>query len=66
MPGEAQSYNALIQQQKVFAANEFLKNPTFSNYALSDNGKISFDFLTDLSLDLVSYKKSIESLNTSQ
>lgn len=60
LPGEAQSYNALIEQQKVFSNNEFMKNPTFSNYALLANGKVSFDFSVDLVPDLVSYKKSIE------
>lgn len=60
LPGEAQSYNALIEQQKVFSNNEFMKNPTFSSYALLENGKVSFDFSTGLVPDLVSYKKSIE------
>lgn len=66
MPGEAQSYNALIQEQKIFSNNEFMKNPTFSNFALVANGRISFDFSAGLSPDLVSYKKSTESLIPNQ
>ena len=59
---EAQTYNALIQQEKIFSENEFIKNPNFSNFVLTTNGKIVFDFNTTLVPDLLSYKKSIEAL----
>ncbi len=66
MPGEAGSYNALIQQQSIISGNEFMKNPTFTGFTLGPNGKISFNFSAELSPDLVSYKKSIESQDTNQ
>jgi hypothetical protein len=60
--GQAQSYNAIAAQEKVFAENDFIKNPTFSNFIPTDNGYIGVDFTANLMPSLVSYKKAIGSL----
>ena len=58
--GEVQTYNALAEQQDKFLKNEFIKNPTFSNFNLGDNGYIIVDFSTNIDPNFVSYKSTIE------
>ncbi len=62
MTGEVQTYNALAQQQDIFSKNEFIKNPQFSNFNLSDNGYIAVAFSATIDPMLVSYKKAIDSM----
>ena len=57
---EAQTYNALVQEQSLLKSNEFIKNPVFSNFSLGDNGFITVDFSATVDPSLVSYKKSVE------
>src|SRR3989339_516637 len=57
--GEVQTYNALAEQQDKFLKNEFIKNPTFSNFNLGDNGYIIVDFSTNIDPNFVSYKSTI-------
>ena len=57
---EAQTYNALVQEQSLLQINEFIKNPVFSNFSLGDNGFITVDFSATVDPSLVSYKKSVE------
>ncbi|HEY4509208.1 MAG TPA: hypothetical protein VJC13_02930 [Candidatus Paceibacterota bacterium] len=57
---EAQTYNALVQEQSLLQSNEFIKNPVFSNFSLGDNGFITVDFSATVDPSLVSYKKSVE------
>ncbi len=64
--GEVQTYNALAVQQDILTKNEYIKNPIFSNFTLSEAGNIKFQFNSSIDLSLVSYKKSVESLNTEQ
>ncbi|MFA5889240.1 MAG: hypothetical protein WCW47_03545 [Candidatus Paceibacterota bacterium] len=59
--GEIQTYNALAEQQDVFLKNEFVKNPTFSNFNLGDNGYILVNFSANIDPGLISYKKFVES-----
>lgn len=64
--GEVQTYNALAQQKEILMKNEYIKNPVFSNLSLSDNGNIKFQLTASIDMNLVSYKKSVELLNTNQ
>jgi len=64
--GEVQTYNALAQQQDILTKNEYIKNPIFSNITLSDGGNIRFQFTSSIDLNLVSYKKAVESLSINQ
>ncbi len=57
MDAEAQNYNALAEQENIFAGNEFLRNEAFSNFTLSDNGTVKAQFFANLDPGLVSYKK---------
>lgn len=66
MQGEVQTYNALAQQQNVFSSNEFIKDPHFSNFNLSDNGYIVVNFTATLDPMLTSYKKAVDSMSLTQ
>ena len=60
MIAEAQTYNALAEQQDLFLKNEFIKDPVFSSFVLGDNGYITFNFLATINSNLISYKKAIQ------
>jgi len=62
MRGEVQSYNALAQQQEIFFANDYMKEPKFSGMTLAENGFVRVNFTTSLDPSLVSYKKAINAL----
>lgn len=59
--GEIQTYNALAEQQSVFSQNEYLKETTFTNFNLAENGYIQVNFTAKIVPALLSYKRSIES-----
>ena len=54
--GEAATYNALAQQEAIFRENEFIKDPQFSNFELSESGNVSVKFFASIDLALVLYK----------
>lgn len=58
---EVQTFNSFAYQQEVLAKNEFIKNPSFDEISLLDNGNISFKFTGRIDPTLVSYKKALES-----
>ena len=64
--GDFQTYNALAQQEDIFSKNEFIKNPKIGTFALGDNGFINADFSSTLDPSLISYKKSLDSLSSTQ
>ncbi len=66
MNGEAQSFNSLATQSEIFAKTGFILNQSFSDFLLSDNGTIKMKFTSSISKDLISYKKSLESLSLNQ
>lgn len=57
----AQSYNAIAQQENVFKQNEFIKNLVFSDFNLDANGGITMKFFAELHPELISYKELIQS-----
>ncbi|TSC70388.1 MAG: Uncharacterized protein CEO12_412 [Parcubacteria group bacterium Gr01-1014_46] len=63
---EVQTFNALAQQQDVFSKSEYIKNPIFSNIALSDTGGVKFSFSSTVNFGAISYKKVLESLTLNE
>ncbi len=57
---EAQSYNAVAEQSNVFAQNNFIISPQFSDFMLSDNGVITFRIFAGLNPKLVSFKEEVQ------
>ena len=64
MDAEAQTYNALAQQNDIFLKNSFIKDPQFSNFELAENGNIKVKFTTSIDPSLISYKRAIEALSS--
>lgn len=58
--GDIQTYNALARQQESFASTEFIRNPTFTDFNLGDNGYISVKFSADIDQSLISYKRIMD------
>jgi len=63
---EVQTFNAFAYQESVLSKNELIKFPNFTDITLAENGNIKFKFTARLDPSLVSYKKSLESINTEQ
>ncbi len=64
LSGEAQNYNALVEQSRIFEESQYLSNNIFSNFTLEDNGYIKVDFDSAVDTSLISYKKALEAINT--
>ncbi len=60
MSVESLSYNALIEQSRVFSETEYLKKGQFSNFSLQENGNIKADFEALVSRKLISYKEIVD------
>lgn len=58
MSGEADGYRSIAQQSDVFATNTFMKDAIFSNFALTQKGKISFDLSFGVKPELVDFEKA--------
>ncbi|KND48091.1 MAG: putative pilN [Parcubacteria bacterium C7867-006] len=64
--GQAQNYNALAEQSRIFSENEYLSNDKFSEFTLEDNGYIRVKFESTVNTSLTSYKRAIEALSPSE
>ncbi len=60
MSGQSQSYNALVQQYNIFEQSGLIQNPAFSDFSLTQDGYISFDFSANIDPSVISYQKSIQ------
>jgi hypothetical protein len=58
MSGESDGYRSIAQQSDVFGANTFLKDTIFSNFFLTQKGKVSFDVSFGLKPDFVDFEKA--------
>ena len=63
MSAEAQTYNALADQGRIFSENEFVLNEEFSNFELADSGNVRVKFFANIDPTLVSYKKAVEAVS---
>jgi len=59
MTGEAKNYNTLAAQSAIFLANTSIKNPSFSDFTLTDTGNVTFKFSADIDPSVVSYKRVV-------
>lgn len=66
MDGEAQNYNALAEQARLFGQNDFIKNPVFTDFDLADNGHVTAKFTAMIDPTLVSYRNAVAALGISQ
>lgn len=59
--GEVLTYNAMAKQYEIFNNSPYLKNMSFSDISLTENGNIKFQISSSVDSGLLSYKKSLES-----
>ena len=64
--GEVPSYNAVVEQQRVFSESDFLVNPTLNSFNLGDSGKVSVNFVMGVDPKLVSYKENVQPVSINQ
>lgn len=58
--GQAKGYNHIALQADLFAQNNFIKNPIFSNFTLDQLGNISFNLTFSVDKSLVVYESFLE------
>lgn len=58
MSGDADGYRTIAQESDVLGANTYLKNVLFSNFSLTQTGRVSFDLSFSLSPDFTSFVKA--------
>lgn len=58
MSGEADGYQSIAQQSDVLGANTFLKDILFSNFFLTQKGKVSFDLSFGARPEFVDFEKA--------
>ncbi|MDO8594715.1 MAG: hypothetical protein Q7R93_04360 [bacterium] len=59
MTGQAKSFNAVALQSDVFGTEPSFKDPIFSNFNLSENGDIIFNFRTTIDAKLLRYRETV-------
>lgn len=58
--GQAKGYNYIALQADLFAQNNFIKNPIFSNFTLDQFGNIAFNLTFSVDKSLVVYESFLE------
>ncbi len=58
MAGEAQTYNAVVEQSNIFSQNPYIVNPTFGDFSLQDNGNVKITFTSGIDTTVISYMKA--------
>ncbi len=62
--GQAKGYNYIALQADLFAQNNFIKNPIFSNFTLDQFGNIAFSLTFSVDKSLVVYESFLERQNS--
>jgi hypothetical protein len=60
MVGEAKSYLAIAQQSDLFEKNQYIQNHIFSDFQLTETGRVSFNLSFTLNPDLIKYGRKIQ------
>lgn len=59
MGGEAQGYLQIAQQSDIFEDNDYIQNPIFSNFTLTDTGRVTFGLEYTLNPELILFGRTI-------
>lgn len=62
MTGKARGYAALALQADIFNSNEYLKDVTFSDIALNQDGDITFSVGATIDRNMLSYREKVNNL----
>lgn len=59
MSGEARGYLQIAQQSDIFEDNQYIQNHIFSDFSLTDTGRISFSLQFTLNPELVTFGRTV-------
>jgi len=59
MGGEARGYLAIAQQSDIFEANQYIENPLFSDFSLTETGDVSFNLVFTINEALLAFGRVI-------
>jgi hypothetical protein len=59
MVGEAKSYLAIAQQSDLFEKNQYIQNHIFSDFQLTETGRVSFSLTFTLNPEFIKYGRKI-------
>lgn len=57
--GEARGYLQIAQQSDIFRDNQFIQNHIFSNFAITDTGRVTFSLDFYLNPSLINYGRTV-------
>ncbi|MFT7328336.1 MAG: hypothetical protein ACI870_000527 [Crocinitomicaceae bacterium] len=60
MEGEARGYLQIAQQSDVFEDNQYIQNHIFSNFSLTDVGRITFSLQFTINPELISFGRTVK------
>lgn len=60
MNGEARGYLQIAQQSDIFESNQYIQNHIFSDFALTDTGRITFSLNFTINPDLMVFGRNIK------
>ena len=61
--GEARGYLPIAQQSDLFEENRYVQNPIFSDFSLTDTGRISFSLTFSLNPELLVYGRTLKNID---
>ena len=60
MGGEARGYLAIAQQSDIFEANQYIENPLFSDFSLTETGDVSFNLEFTINEALLAFGRVVQ------
>ncbi|MCA9352571.1 hypothetical protein KC901_00100 [Patescibacteria group bacterium] len=60
MTGEAKGYLQIAQQSDIFESNNYIQNHIFSDFALTDTGRITFSLQFTLNPELLQFGRTVK------
>jgi hypothetical protein len=58
--GEAQGYLQIAQQSDIFEDNEYIQNPIFSDFSLTDTGRVTFGLEFTINPELIAFGRTVQ------
>ena len=66
MSGVARRYQTIAEQSVLFGQSPFILNHIFSNFTLTEEGRVAFNLVIELSEDIIYFEQSLEALPRNQ
>lgn len=60
MNGEAQGYLQIAQQSDIFVDNNYIQNAIFSDFSITDTGRVTFSLQFTLNPELIAFGRTVQ------